>query len=345
MKYLLSLILILPASLSFADYSKHPQAAKVVMDLLKEDNIPAHYSLDLLKSVSQNARVLELIKPKKKKKDPSKRFIWEDYRNIFLSNDKLVEQALAFRKEHYQTLKRAEKIYGVPESIILGIMGVETRYGRITGTFGVLEALATLAFDYPRRSKFFTGELKEFIKLSYQGHFDAMGAKGSYAGAMGLGQFMPSSYSNFAVDFNNDGKKDLFNPTDAIGSIANYFKGHGWQTGEPVAAKALKKSSINSDILNNGFKPKYTLTTVENGGLEPIYCFGEKKPEYFPCFPTSSIHEKLLPIELEWYKTGFEYWVGFENFYVITRYNHSRWYSMTVYQLSEKIRNQLRFSK
>ncbi len=341
-KRILTVLSLLTLSLSplfsHADYSRHPSAYQVALELSKEANIDTSYTLGLLQQVSKNERVIELMGPKKKKKKKStERYIWQNYHDIFLSSDALVHQAVDFQQEYSSTLRKAEAQFGVPQSIILGILGIETRYGRITGSFSVLEALATLAFDYPRRSEFFTKELKTFIQLSHQGHFDPREAKGSYAGAMGLGQFMPSSYLNYAIDFNGDGKKDLFNPVDAIGSIANYFKAHGWKTGEPVASRAVAMNFSQDDMLNNGLKPKYTLQQTREAGLKPIQCYQQNLDPLYPCKPKGFEPEQVLPVMLEW-DYGKEYWLGFQNFYAITRYNHSRWYAMAVYHLSENIR-------
>ena len=145
---------------------------------------------------------------------------------------------MQFWRQHAATLEKASSRYGVPPEIMVGIIGVETRWGRVMGKTRVIDALATLAFAYPRRAEYFTGELEHFLVMARDEGVDPFKPTGSFAGAMGYGQFMPCSFRNYAVDFSGDGHRDLWNPVDAIGSVANYFKGHGWRTGEPVAVRA-----------------------------------------------------------------------------------------------------------
>jgi membrane-bound lytic murein transglycosylase B len=201
---------------------------------------------------------------------------------------------------------------------------VETRYGGNTGRHRVIDALSTLAFDYPPRSKFFRGELEQYLILAREEDIDQLTAKGSYAGAMGYGQFIPSSYRNFAIDFDADGKRDLWNsPADIIGSVANYMKVHGWTLGTTVATRATVSGDAYQAVLKQGLKPHTRIGELRHAGIEPQ-----------TTVPDDSL---AALIELQ-YADGPGYWLGLNNFYVITRYNHSPLYAMAVYQLSEEIR-------
>lgn len=250
---------------------------------------------------------------------------WYEYRDIFLTSGR-IEGGVEFWDEHAADLARAEKTYGVPAEIIVAIIGVETRYGKNTGSYRVLDALATLAFDYPPRSNFFRKELEQYLLLTREEKIPPLSLTGSYAGAMGLPQFIPSSFRNYAVDFDGDGKRDLWsNPSDAIGSVAHYFSEHGWQTGKPVASRAEVSGEHYSDVLGNGLKPVLSMAQLQEQGVrasDPV--------------PMAALGS-LLQFETE---SGMEYWIGLQNFYVITRYNHSALYAMAVYQLSQQISGQ-----
>lgn len=233
---------------------------------------------------------------------------WHEYRKIFLT-DKRTREGVDFWLEHEAVLEKVSAESGVPPEIIIAIIGVETFYGRIKGNHKVLDALYTLAFDYPKRSKFFTSELKHFLKLAQEKHVDALSAQGSYAGAMGYGQFMPSSYRSYAVDFEQDNVIDLLNnPQDAIASVANYLNKHKWQPGGEVLV-SVKKPSIET---------KYNQ-------LKPHLKDYKTQQEY-------------TLLELDVNDNEKAYWQGFHNFYVISRYNHSHMYVTAVYQLSQAIK-------
>jgi membrane-bound lytic murein transglycosylase B len=203
---------------------------------------------------------------------------------------------------------------------------VETYYGRVAGSYRVIDALSTLAFDYPKRSEFFTKELKNYLILTREQGFDPLDLKGSYAGAMGYGQFMPSSYREYAIDFDGDGVADIWNnPVDAIGSVANYFKRHGWRTGEPVVFAADAAADVPDELFvqaRSDLKPQRTVAQFAAAG---IVARQEVDPEALAT---------AMKFELE---DGYEYWLGLHNFYVITRYNHSAMYAMSVYQLSQRL--------
>lgn len=248
---------------------------------------------------------------------------WYEYRTIFV-NDARIDGGVEFWRTHADALTRAHSTYGVPPEIISAIIGVETRYGKNTGSYRVLDALSTLAFDYPARAKFFRGELENYLLLTRDEGIDPLSLKGSYAGAMGLPQFIPSSYRHYAVDFDNDGQRDLWaNPVDAIGSVANYFSEHGWQSDAVVVLPAQVSGDNYAALADEGLKPERSLREFERQGVSVSGDAPADQPA------------ALLEFEGE---AGMEYWLGFQNFYVITRYNRSPLYAMAVYQLSNEIR-------
>ena len=247
---------------------------------------------------------------------------WYKYRPIFVTQSR-AKGGVDFWNQNAELLARAEKEFGVPPEIIVAIIGVETRYGGYTGKHRILDSLSTLAFGYPKRAKFFRKELEEFLLLAREEDVDVTGAKGSYAGAMGLPQFISSSYRAYAVDFDGDGKRDLFDSTaDIIGSVANYFKRHGWQQGRRVTLKAETGDGDLTPLIDAGMKPSLN--------YEQLKASGVKVNEPLRDNETVS----LVRLELA---DGEEHWVGLKNFYVITRYNHSNLYAMAVYQLSREI--------
>lgn len=247
---------------------------------------------------------------------------WKEYRPIFLTESR-IGQGVDFWRQHEEALTRAEVEFGVPAEFIVAIIGIETFYGRNTGNYRVIDALSTLGFDYPPRQPFFRRQLKEFLLLAREEQTDPLAVKGSYAGAMGLPQFMPSSFRAYAVDFDGDGHIDIWNnPTDAIGSVANYFKQHGWKTGEKIAVQAG----------GNGERFAEGLTQ----GLEPVKNAGELKALGWNARETVPDTAAVLAFKLEGAE-GDEYWMGLPNFYVITRYNRSVMYAMAVNQLAGKL--------
>jgi membrane-bound lytic murein transglycosylase B len=252
-----------------------------------------------------------------------KRLDWGRYRRIFVTDER-TRGGVAFWRENHVALERAHKEYGVPPQIIVAIIGVETRYGANTGSFPVLDALVTLGFHYPRRGKFFRSELSHFLRLAREEKLDPTKPKGSYAGAMGRPQFISSSFRRYAVDFDGDGKRDIWtNNQDVIGSVANYFAEHGWQTGQPVSFPVQGVAERHSAFIQAGYKPRFNVGELRNHGLN------------IPATLSDETQTSLLEL-----KTGdeAEHWLGLDNFYVITRYNHSPLYAMAVYQLSEQIR-------
>ena len=250
---------------------------------------------------------------------------WYEYRRIFIKRLR-IERGVDFLIEHRKALERAEQIYGVPPEIIVAIIGVETLYGERTGKNRVLDSLATLGFRYPRRSQFFTSELEQFLLLARDEGLDPLRLKGSYAGAMGIPQFIASSYRSYAVDFDGDQVRDLLGSVeDAIGSVANYLSQHGWRRDEKVAVPAQVGGDGYQSLLGRGLRPATTIGEMEDKGVNT-----------YQAVPDTA-KGALLEFELE---DGVEYWVGLANFYAITRYNHSPLYALAVFQLSQAIQEE-----
>lgn len=247
---------------------------------------------------------------------------WGDYRPIFMTRER-VQAGAKFWQENLDALQSVAADTGVPLEILVGIIGVETYFGRITGGHRVLDALATLTFEYPPRAKFFRGELEQFLLLVREEEMQATDAFGSYAGAMGRPQFMPSSYRAYAVDSTGDGKRDIWNNwTDVAGSIANYFLAHGWKPGEEVTTQATIGDRWSGPIPKNKLKPEESVGSLSQMGV----MFSTSQPD--------DSAGQLLTFEG---REGFEHWVGFHNFFVITRYNHSAMYALAVHQLGQEI--------
>ena len=233
---------------------------------------------------------------------------WHEYRDIFLTRER-INAGAEFWRSHEAVLQSISEDTGVSIEILVGIIGVETYFGRITGSYRVLDALTTLAFDYPPRSKFFTSELEQFLLLVREEDMDATDATGSYAGAMGRPQFMPSSFRAYAVDSTNDGKRDIWeNWADVIGSVANYFIRHGWRADEPVVSPATLGTQWQGTPPENRLKPEETVTSLSHQGV----MFSTDLP--------GDSKSQLITLTGD---EGEEYWVGFHNFFVITRYNRS----------------------
>lgn len=270
----------------------------------------------LMSGISYRQKIIDAISR------PAEAKPWHQYRKIFVTESR-AREGVAFWEANKDLLQRAEREFGVSQEIIVAIIGVETRYGRHAGTYPVMDALATLAFGYPKRADFFRRELEEFLLLAREEGLDLTGTKGSYAGAMGMPQFISSSYRAYAVDFDGDGKRDLIsNRADVIGSVAAYFKRHGWTRGAPITSPARGAGTGHERFVKGGMKPSFTIDELARSGITP------KTP--LPGGSLSSL------IKLEGIQ-GNEYWLGLNNFYVITRYNHSNLYAMAVYQLSRKI--------
>ena len=307
--------LLLPTTSFGGEYSERTERDEVLANVV-EQGVDRTWAAALLDQAERKQSILDAISRPAEKTKP-----WYDYRKIFLT-DKRAREGVAFAQQNAETLAKVSDQTGVPASVITAIIGVETFYGRITGSYRVIDALATLAFDYPKRSPFFTRELQNFLVLAYESGKDPLALKGSYAGAMGYGQFMPSSYRAYAVDYDGDGVADIWtNADDAIASVANYFLRHGWQPGAPVIVPA-NYDGDSSEIFAGGLKPEKTV--------------GELAEEGFAPRSATDISLVATPLRLEG-SEGFEYWLCLENFYVITRYNHSAMYALSVWQLSQEI--------
>ncbi|WP_166268581.1 lytic murein transglycosylase B [Marinobacter caseinilyticus] len=257
-------------------------------------------------------------------KPAEKTMEWHDYRRLFIRSEQ-VDGGRAFLAQYREAFDRAEAEYGVSRYIIAAIIGVETRYGRFTGKYRVLDALATLAFDYPPRSAFFRRELGEFLLMTREQGFDPLTVKGSYAGAMGFGQFISSSYRHYAIDFDGDSVADILtNPVDAIGSVAHYFSAHDWRRGDAVAEPVADSQRLpqGSPLLTRGLKPTKTVADYRQAGV-PV---------------TAAVDDSARARALRLMgANGAELWLTYHNFYVITRYNHSHLYGMAVFQLSRAL--------
>lgn len=301
---------------SKGSYADHPKASLFVETMVGQ-GMDREFVSGLVFDAKPQQSILDAIA-----KPAEKRLDWGEYRKIFLGQSR-IDQGVEFWNAHQHTLQQASAEYGVPSEVIVAIIGVETRYGRHAGSYRVIDALATLAFDYPPRSAFFTTQLGEFMRLVQEQKLDPRTLRGSYAGAMGYGQFIPSSYRHFAVDFDQDGSADILtNPVDAIGSVANYFNQHGWRVAEPVALPATLGRAVDDGLWSSALKPVETVAHWRNQGVR-----------FDPTVANEAVATAMRLSGTE----GDEYWLGLHNFYVITRYNHSALYAMAVHQLSQAI--------
>lgn len=302
-----------------SDYSQYEEL-QVIIQSLEDQKIYAPGELqDLFTQVKRQDRILEQIaKPAEKSRE------WRDYRPIFMRSDRIAA-GVEFWNTHANTLQLAEQEFGVPASIMVAIIGVETKFGANKGNDRVIEALATLGLDYPPRAKFFRNELREFLILSKANGFDPLDTRGSYAGAMGYPQFMPSSWRRLAVDYDGDGVINLFtSPVDAIGSIGNYLKANGWRRAELITVPAKINGNDYDSKVSTELKTTSTLAELMKTGLSP------RTPlTLMGTTPTSGLRLQGA--------NGGEFWLAFNNFYVITTYNRSIMYAMAVHQLAEAI--------
>ena len=300
---------------SFAD---DPAALEFARELEQRHGFQADELISQFAQTRPNATVLKLIKPPA---SPLQRS-WERYRPRFL-NDRRIDGGVRFWQENAGQLAKASALYGVPEEIIVAIIGVETEYGRNMGGFRVFEALATLAFKYPPRAEFFRTELEQFLLLARENNLDPLAVKGSFAGAIGIPQFMPGSQRRYAVDFDGDQRVDLGNSVDdAIGSVGRFLEQHGWLAGQPIAVPAMTAGTPDEALLQAGIRPSLKAAELAEKGIR-----AEIDPQ-----ATVALIDLVSP------GRDTEYWLGFENFYVITRYNRSSFYAMSVFQLAEEIR-------
>jgi len=303
-----------------ADYLDRPEFLSMVKELEQAGTYAPGELQALFKNVKRQDRVLELMS-----RAPERRKEWFEYRPIFITQQR-VRQGVQFWRENAAALALAESKTGVPAEMIVSILGVETSYGRNKGSFRVIDALATLGFDHPPRAPFFSKELREFLILSRENGMNPSEVRGSYAGAMGYPQFMPSSWRNLAVDFDGDGRIDLINnPVDAIGSIANYFKGNGWKPGEAVVLAGTATGNISDDSVANTLNTTTTLAAIAKSGIQSNHNLAPNTPA--TAFRLQGTN-------------GSEYWIGLHNFYVITRYNRSIMYAMAVNDLANLIKQE-----
>ncbi len=303
------------------DFANNPNAQQFIDKMVNKHGFDRQQLQEILSQAKRLDSVLRLMDnqaPTTSVKPPSgPNGAWLRYRKKFITLDN-VQNGVVFWNQYEDALNRAWQVYGVPPEIIVGIIGVETRWGRVMGKTRILDALATLSFNYPRRAEYFSGELETFLLMARDEQDDPLNLKGSFAGAMGYGQFMPSSYKQYAVDFSGDGHINLWDPVDAIGSVANYFKAHGWVKGDQVAVMA----NGQAPGLPNGFKTRYSISQLAAAGLTPQQPLGN--------------HQQASLLRLD-VGTGYQYWYGLPNFYTITRYNHSTHYAMAVWQLGQAV--------
>ena len=305
---------------SAVDFEEYPAAKDLVAELSTDSGLDSAWVEAIVRDSVYMESIIKAITR------PAEKFPWHRYRKIFIT-DSNAELGVNFWNRHEKTLTRAENEFGVDAAIIVAIIGVETRFGRITGRHRVIDSLVTLVLGYPRRKEFFQKELAEFIRLADEENLNVFDVKGSYAGAMGIPQFISSSYRNYAVDFNGNQRRDLLTETaDAIGSIGNYLSRHGWSAGGPIFTSLTLKDANNVEL-------------VPTSGLKTDRTFGEiaeqaKLPDQKL---TIEPEQNIGVVKLETKADQFEYRLAFPNFYVITTYNRSTLYAMAVTELANLI--------
>lgn len=315
-----SALVLAPGSGGLLAGESHPGAEAFVERIVAEHDLDADQVRKALAGARYQQSIIDAITR------PAEARPWHEYRPIFLTETRIAG-GLEFWRANRELLEQIEERFGVPREVVIAIVGVETNYGTNTGSFRVLDALATLGFYYPLRSEFFASELGHYFRLAAEEGLPVEEVRGSYAGAMGVGQFIPSSYRAYAVDFDGSGRRDLWRSLpDALGSVANYLADHRWQPGEPIA---LPVSAV-PDRLDGDFpiRPVHTLGELAGLGIE--FDGGDLDAE-----------TPATLIELEG-SEGPEYWIGLNNFHVITRYNRSPLYAMAVSQLADEIAGQIR---
>jgi membrane-bound lytic murein transglycosylase B len=322
---ILALLLVAPAGARHKPVQHHPkfdlkrpEIVAFVNDVVTRDELEKKQVLALLRKGEPQPKIIEAVTRPAEKVSP-----WWEYQGRFLTEERIC-QGVEFYLEHRESLERVAAAKGIPAEYLVAIMGVETKYGRMTGKYRVLDALMTLAFDYPPRSDYFRGELEQFLLLYSEEHLDPVKVTGSYAGAMGVPQFMPSSYRLFAVDGNDDKERDLWNDWDDIfASIANYFVEHGWEPGGPVLAETRLEPEPKFQIDTRNLELN---ETVDSLGAQGVQVLGHEADGTTPVVLISAEQQD-----------GPAYRVGFKNFYVITRYNRSARYAMAVHDLAQAI--------
>ena len=293
-----------------------PEVEKFITQMVQQHQMDEAALRQMFSQLKSNDGVVKAINA------PATSKPWYEFKNLFVTPTR-TSGGVEFWNANAEQLKRAREVYGVPEEIIVAIIGVETIYGKRTGSYRVIDSLYTLAFEMPERASYFRGEFEQFLLLASENGMDPLTVKGSFAGAIGMPQFMPTSYRRYAVDFDSDGKINLWeNVPDIIGSVANYLHYFGWIAGQPVVVPARLSGKDYTDIVEKGFKPHLTLAQMLPKGVEPT--------DPLP----AELVAGLFALELE---QGPDYWIAFNNFYVITRYNRSKNYAMAVFQLATAI--------
>jgi len=308
-----------------SQYANRADIGRFITDMVDRHGFVDEELRALFRQAVYKPAIIKAITPLPK--EGARARSWQAYRAIFV-NPQRIEAGQRFRAQHVAALARASAQYGVPEEIILAIIGVETVYGRNMGSYRVVDALVTLGFDYPPRAAYFRGELENFLLYARDAGIDVFSVKGSYAGAIGIPQFMPGSYRRYAVDFDSDGRIDLAgNPVDAIGSVANFLKEHGWERGGTVAVGARVEGEAFRKLADGGVKPVHRIADLAGAGIS---LSGEAAG-----LPPDSL---CALIELETPGQPSEFRAGMTNFYVITRYNRSSFYAASVMDLAQALR-------
>ena len=309
MRGLLLALLLAPLAAAAQAYGERGEVQSFIAELVQRHGFAQNELQALFSRVQRVDGVMQLMVP-------AERPPWDDYRAMFV-NEPRIGGGVAFWKANRRTLERAERRYGVPAPVIVAIIGIETYYGKNMGRWRVIDALSTLAFDYPARAPFFRSELEQYLLLARENGLDVFALRGSYAGAIGIPQFMPGSLRRYGVDFDGDGSIDLRrSAADAIGSVANFLREHGWRAGEPVLYRARVTGEAARKYFDGSVTPKHSLGVLMAAGLE------------LDPAPTST--EALgVPVAL-----GEDYRVGLHNFWVITRYNRSAFYATAVSDLA-----------
>lgn len=329
MKTLITVVVLFYCTQSFASEdafvnAEHDNVAAFVDEMVNDYDFDREYLLGVLGKAQIKANIIEKIST-----PAERRLTWGEYRKIFITKER-IDAGAAFWRENRPMLERIQLETGVPVDMLVGIIGVETYFGRITGKDRVIDALSTLAFAYPPRQKFFRNELVQFLILAREEEIDPLEPMGSYAGAMGRPQFMPSSFRAYAVDSTGDGKRDIWNNwADVAGSIANYFLEHKWRPGEGVAAQA----TLGTTWIGELPEPKNTLKIADT-----IASLSEKGVVFATELDADGAAQLLTYEGAE----GIEHWVGFHNFFVITKYNRSVMYALAVHQLGQAIAAKVR---
>lgn len=319
---LLSMLLSTALSAQIQTYQNHPETVSFINEMVSEHNFAQADLQKLFAGAERKQSILDAIA-----RPAEKTLAWKEYRQIFLKPDR-IDKGADFWQANHAVLAQAKQEFGVPEEIIVAIIGVETRYGENKGSYRVLDALATLGFDYPPRASFFRKELMHFLLLSREQGQDPSVLLGSYAGAMGYGQFMPSSFRSYAVDFDGDKLADIWNnPTDAIGSVANYLARHGWRRDQTITVRARVQNDYNANLINQSLDVDQSIEQLQAAGIEPVTPL------------EANIEAMAMKLDGE---NGAEFWLGLKNFSVITRYNRSRLYAMAVTQLADNIEQSYR---